>query len=136
MFETDHEFVSNVYLESVDFHTEKKDRRLLGVFRLVYIEETETAKRRITIPRATIVLADPVDVIHIKVAHTPFDFDYDGLPYARPAVKVDLFGTVLRCGYDDEERPFIVEDIPKPKKMTVEEIEKALGYKVEIISNE
>lgn len=128
-------YITDAVLESVEFHTEEENGRILGVFRLVYNSTTDTETRKITIPRATIPLLDPRDIISISTRYP--GFEYDRIPLVNPIAYADLFGTRIRLDYDEDMKSaIIVEDIPKPKKMTVEEIEEALGYKVEIISNE
>lgn len=137
--------IDNPVLESFDFHVEENVRqflgqtrkRVLGVLRLVYTSTSETGIKKLTIPRATIPLLDSIDSIDIEGWRSNFTFDDDSGDIDDRCFTADLFGTKLKLEKDARlNASFIVEDIPKPKKMTVEEIEKALGYKVEIISNE
>lgn len=143
MFEHAKISMDDLALESFDFHVEKYDRQflgknrklVLGVFRLVYTCNTDTGIKKLTIPRATITLLDSVDSISIEGRCPTFMIDDESIE--DHFFTVDLFGTRIKLKYDEEAKAaFVIEDIPKPKKMTVEEIEKALGYKVEIISNE
>lgn len=135
MFEPFDIFMDDPTLESVEFHTEEEHKqilgtdykRIIGVFRLVYTIQTETEVRKVTIPRAIITLSEPKNFVNVDVLRPAI---------GEPVIRADLFGTRVRLERGDDVSPIVIEDIPKPKKMTVEEIEKALGYKVEIISNE
>lgn len=103
--------------------------------RLVYTYEDELGKHRLTFPavNTTIPKNDLPSVIYDTPSFWPLDvemyIDTDGARF--PINDVGFtFGTHKYCSYLDT----IIE--PAPKEMTLDEVEKKLGYKVKIINKE
>lgn len=91
-----------------------------------YEEITKTQKKRITIPKIVLPLYDrPIIGSASPFDHTiGVDIGFGALPFG-----IDLIHDDPNTVYYDEE---VIEEYPQ--KMTLEEIEKKLGYKVEIVS--
>lgn len=127
---------TNTKLESAEVITGFSTNTLY--LKLVYTYEDELGKHRLTFPAVNTTIPKNYlpsvicDITSDISSLRPIDAKYIDTDDARfPISDVEFtFGTLKCCSYLDT----IVE--PAPKEMTLDEIEKKLGYKVKIINKE
>lgn len=110
-------------LTKLELYSENDEYYLRAEYEVIYTHR----KTKITIPKIKLPLFNnPL----IATADVPL-----GLMYTKPMHEVNIgFGKLEMC--NDQKDRFMYEEVLKeyPQKMTVDEIEKELGYKVEIVS--
>lgn len=98
--------------------------------KIVIEAENNYRKVEITIPRIDLL----VDTTHVPVINQPFLLDST---YATKVqdYSIDIFGTTLPLRRDEKGNVYYEKVLEEyPQKITLDEIEKRLGYKIELVS--
>lgn len=101
---------------------------------LVYDITDKDGSRTITVPKAKLPIRTTEHMINtMHVAHL---HDSTRVLYEPEISYIGLYSDHMLLEEDSQGHTYYVKDnaVKKPTKMTMEELEKALGYKVEIVS--
>lgn len=120
------EFYNKVELKSLDFYTEEHDGVKTYLAKAVYECKNQYRKTEVIIPRIML----PVDSHHIPAIRRE-----EAQWLYTPGWFIDIFGSEIPLRPDEDGNVYYEKVIEEyPQKMTLAEIEKKLGYKVELVS--
>lgn len=126
----------NVNFKSLEVYEEIHNGIKSYLAKIVIEAETEHRKVEITIPRIDLL----VNTSRIPTINNPYNAPSLILNSAYTGsfndYSVDIFGTTLPLRRDEAGRVYYEKVLEEyPHKMTLAEVEKKLGYKVELISD-
>lgn len=122
-------YYKNVNLKSLELFEETIDGNVRHLLKAVYEYKNEIGKYEIIFPRIDLGIPNN----HIPDTEQEIGTLYGGL--SRLNMQINIRGNHFNLLPDEKSHTYYVKTIEEyPKKMTLDEIEKKLGHKIELVS--